>query len=225
MTIIRSFCSLLFLCILVSSNTNLKTLLRNLNGNELIIFMDEENDYFFGELIDEVNSHFDHIVRGNNSGFHLLEFLSENSILLFYDVKPSTVSTLITKAQCSKIREKCKFRKSYVFFVSKAKNQYFVHLSIQQFYSAPFSNFRTLLYKATPSQLRYNLWIVIGKISKRNSYFSKDAKTETGTIKRYSIRSQIYFVNLENSELTLVLGQGSNKFRYKVFLKLILAQM
>ena len=115
MTRIRSFCSLLFLCILVSSNTNLKTLLKNLNGNELIIFMDEENDYFFGELIDEVNSHFDHIVRGNNSGFHLLEFLSENSILLFYDVKPSTVSTLITKAQSSKIREKFKFRKSCVF--------------------------------------------------------------------------------------------------------------
>ena len=83
------------------------------------------------------------------------------------------------------------------------------------------SNFRTLC-QATPSQLRYNLWIIIGQISDRDLYFPKDAKTETGTIKRYSIRSQIYFVNLENSELTLVLGQGSNEFLYKVFLKIYL---
>ena len=97
---------------------------------------------------------------------------------------------------------------------------------IQQFLIALhyFFNFRPLC-KATPSQLRYNLWIIIGQISDRDSYFPKDVKTETGAVKRYSIRSQIYFVNLENSELTLVLGQGSNKFLYKVFLKLILAQM
>ena len=99
MIFIRIFCSLLHFCILVSSNTNLKILFKNLNANELIIFMEEENDYFFGDLVDEVNSHFDHIVRAKNSGFHLLQFLSENSILLFYDVKPNTVSTLITKAQ------------------------------------------------------------------------------------------------------------------------------
>ena len=98
MIFIRIFCSLLSLCILVTSNTNLKTLFKNLNANELIIFMEEENDYFIGDLVDEVNSHFDHIVRGKNSGFQLLQFLSENSILLFYDVKPNTVSTLITKA-------------------------------------------------------------------------------------------------------------------------------
>ena len=112
MIFIRIFCSLLSLCILVTSNTNLKTLFKNLNANELIIFMEEENDYFIGDLVDEVNSHFDHIVRGKNSGFQLLQFLSENSILLFYDVKPNTVSTLITKAQCSKIRKKCNFGKS-----------------------------------------------------------------------------------------------------------------
>ena len=78
--------------------------------------MEEENDYFFGDLVDEVNSHFDHIVRAKNSGFHLLQFLSENSILLFYDVKPNTVSTLITKAQCSKIRKKVQFWEGAVCF-------------------------------------------------------------------------------------------------------------
>ena len=109
------------------------------------------------------------IQSAKNTDRQLLQFLSENAILLFYDVNPFEVASLIGKA--------------------------------------------------SPSQLRHNLWIIIGQKTNLGLYFPSNAKTDSGVQRKYSIRTQLYFVDQNSGNLTLVLGQGNEDFQFKVFLQ------
>ena len=61
-----------------------------------------------------------------------------------------------------------------------------------------------------------NIWIVIGDKDKLGLYFPSDIKTIYGTDRRYSIRSQLYFVDKKSNELIRVLGQGSSDLKFQV---------
>ena len=63
MLIYRVLYNLLCFCVFVSSNTNLKAIFKGLEANELIIFSQNNDDTFIGELISEVDQHFDYIKR------------------------------------------------------------------------------------------------------------------------------------------------------------------
>ena len=61
-----------------------------------------------------------------------------------------------------------------------------------------------------------NIWIVIGDKDKLGLYFPSDIKTTYGTDRRYSIRSQLYFVDKKSNQLTQVLGRGSLDLKFQV---------
>ena len=82
-----------------------------------------------------------------------------------------------------------------------------------------------ILGKASPSQLRLNIWIVIGDKDKLGLYFPSDIKTTYGTDRRYSIRSQLYFVDKKSNQLTQVLGRGSSDLKFQVKERLFISNI
>ena len=90
------FLSFFFKCICTQVDLNL--ILKGLQARDLIVYSRNENDLFLSELSNAIQSNFDFIFQPpppNQSGFQLLQFLSENAVLLFYDAEPKLVSSQI----------------------------------------------------------------------------------------------------------------------------------
>ena len=90
------FLPFFFKCICAQADLNL--LMKGLQARDLIVYSRNENDLFLSQLSNAIQSNFDFIYQPpppNQSGFQLLQFLSENAVLLFYDAEPNFVSSLI----------------------------------------------------------------------------------------------------------------------------------
>ena len=90
------FLPFFFKCICTQADLNL--ILKGLQARDLIVYSRNENDLFLSELSNAIQSNFDFIYQPpppNQSGFQLLQFLSENAVLLFYDAEPKLVSSQI----------------------------------------------------------------------------------------------------------------------------------
>ena len=70
-----------------------------------------------------------------------------------------------------------------------------------------------------------NIWIVIGDKDKLGLYFPSDITTIYGTERRYSIRSQLYFVDKKSNQLTQVLGRGSSDLKFQVKERLFISNI
>ena len=90
------FLPFFFKCI--SAQADLNLILKGLQARDLIVYSRNENDLFLSELSNAIQNNFDFIYQPpppNQSGFQLLQFLSENAVLLFYDAEPKLVSSQI----------------------------------------------------------------------------------------------------------------------------------
>ena len=95
MTVLSFYYFIPFIAKSVYAQADLNSLLRGVQARDLIVYSRNENDLFLSELFNAVQSNFDYIYQPpppNQSGFQLLQFLSENAVLLFYDAEPRFVS-------------------------------------------------------------------------------------------------------------------------------------
>ena len=98
MKLLSSFYFLPFCFKCICTQVDLNLILKGLQARDLIVYSRNENDLFLSELSNAIQSNFDFIFQPpppNQSGFQLLQFLSENAVLLFYDAEPTLVSSQI----------------------------------------------------------------------------------------------------------------------------------